>query len=203
MTSGLFQKVPAAHIPMLFEKFEQCTVNKGEQIIHQDDVGDYFYVIKRGEVRIEKEIPGQPPQFQAKLGQADYFGQDALIGDVPRNASAIMESDGILMRLGRDDFQTLLEAPLLKFVKTDEVLHMLADKSRKTRLVDVRTPFEYKRSHPKGSVNVPLSILRQSMRKFSPDMRYITCCEGEDAANWPHIYSMSRVSTPVFTAKSN
>ena len=48
------------------------------------------------------------PVYLAELGMGDTFGEEALISGAHRNATVTMITDGVLMRLGKDDFNTLL-----------------------------------------------------------------------------------------------
>lgn len=43
-------------------------------------------------------------------------------------------------------------------------------------IVDVRTPAEYKSGHIKGSLNLPLQSLTQSLGKIKSGVPVITCC---------------------------
>lgn len=44
------------------------------------------------------------------------------------------------------------------------------------KIVDVRTPAEYKDGHVKGSINLPLQTLGSQMNKLKKDEVIITCC---------------------------
>lgn len=44
------------------------------------------------------------------------------------------------------------------------------------KIVDVRTPAEYKDGHVKGSINLPLQTLGSQMNKLKKDEIIITCC---------------------------
>jgi CRP-like cAMP-binding protein len=71
----------------------------GDEVFHQGDVGDNFYIIAEGEVEIT--VKGRTV---GKLGPGDYFGEIALIRDVPRTESATARSEATLVALGRDKF---------------------------------------------------------------------------------------------------
>ena len=43
-------------------------------------------------------------------------------------------------------------------------------------IIDVRTKEEYKAGHLKNSVNIPLSSLPSSLKKFKKEKTIITCC---------------------------
>ena len=43
-------------------------------------------------------------------------------------------------------------------------------------IIDVRTKGEYQGGHIKGSVNIPLDILKNNLSTFKKDQPIITCC---------------------------
>jgi CRP-like cAMP-binding protein len=91
--------LPAPIIEELASKLITVTTSAGEQVIREGDAGDRFYLIASGEVDVSAE--GQPV---ATLGPGDYFGEIALLRDVPRTATVVAKSDTRLHALERDDF---------------------------------------------------------------------------------------------------
>jgi CRP/FNR family transcriptional regulator, cyclic AMP receptor protein len=82
---------------------------KGHLIFREGDAGDAFYIIKRGMVRIfhEAAIAGEEKET-SMLGDGDFFGEMALIGDKPRNNSAITAEESEVFKLKKDDFIQLV-----------------------------------------------------------------------------------------------
>ena len=71
----------------------------GEVLIEQGDIGDRFYAVRSG--RYTVEVDGS---LVAVLGPGDYFGEIALLRDVPRTASVTSVDDGDLLVLEREPF---------------------------------------------------------------------------------------------------
>lgn len=44
------------------------------------------------------------------------------------------------------------------------------------KIIDVRTPSEYKQGHVKGSINLPLQTLSSNLSKLKKEDVIITCC---------------------------
>jgi MFS family permease len=71
----------------------------GDELIRVGDHGDRFYVVDKGEVEIL--VDGEPPRRE---GEGAYFGEIALLRDVPRTATVRAATDADLFALDRDDF---------------------------------------------------------------------------------------------------
>lgn len=177
LSSPLFEFIPPTNIQTLFSKFEEQKYDAGDVVIMQGEPGDYFYVIQSGAVKVERTV-GDKTQLQAELKAGDNFGQDALISDVPRNATVAMLTKGTLMRLSAPDFESLLMKPVLESVTEAEAAEMIAAGEPKTYLLDVRNPKEVESNKRAGAVNVPLLLLRKNLSKLKTDAVYVTTCDG-------------------------
>ena len=62
------------------------------------DVGDRFYIVAEGQLDID--VDGR----HSTAGPTDYFGEIALLRDVPRTASVTAIVESRLLALERDDF---------------------------------------------------------------------------------------------------
>lgn len=75
----------------------------GYQLFEEGNPAGAMYIMKSGIVRIykgNKEI--------AKLGKGSFFGEMALISDLPRNASAAFLEDSEVFILKKSDFEALI-----------------------------------------------------------------------------------------------
>lgn len=105
----LFSVLEEDELQRVAASCELVHVSLGEQVFEQGDAGDAFYVILSGKVRItRKPEPGAKDLTLANLGQGSYFGEVALIQDVPRTAGARASQDSTLLSLSRQDFRELL-----------------------------------------------------------------------------------------------
>ena len=74
-------------------------------MIRQGDEGDYFYIIREGTCSVTRLASGNAWDVPlAELSTGDCFGEDALVSDGTRNATVTMLTDGVLMRLSKQQF---------------------------------------------------------------------------------------------------
>ncbi len=85
------------------------TVSKGAVVIRKGDVGDKFYLMREGEVEVL--VGGvDSPDSNVVLKPGDFFGEAALLTGAPRNATIRARTPVVLYSLGKDDFQSAIEA---------------------------------------------------------------------------------------------
>lgn len=173
--SKAFIKLPPSLLQALLMKFKPIEVSRGDVIIAQGSEGEHFYTIHEGRCVVSRrESPGAPEQSLAELSSGDSFGEEALVSECTRNASVTMLTDGLLMRLAKQDFVELLKTQLVKYVDYSEATRMVEEGAV---WVDVRTPEEYECGSFDDSVNIPLSVLRGEMPELVYNAKYVICCD--------------------------
>jgi ATP-binding cassette subfamily B protein len=84
-------------------------------VVQQGDLADRFYVIVRGTVRATRVDDDGHEAAVNVLEDGDYFGELALLHDLPRTATVRTVTPSVLLTLTRDKFLRLLErAPELR-----------------------------------------------------------------------------------------
>ncbi len=173
--SPIFRSLPPANIEQLLDLLEPLHVNAGDIIIRQGDPGDYFYMLDEGTALVTRVVEDENESIElAELGTGSSFGEAALISDKPRNASVSMMTDGVLLRLAKEDFIRLLKEPVLQWV-TYEELHTSVQAG--AQVLDVRMPSEFMHGHLSGALNIPVQELHRRIKELDKALRYICCCE--------------------------
>jgi len=93
----------------LLDHGEWVNLTPGETAIRQGDVGDSFYAIRSGQVEVERD-----GQVVAALGAGGFFGEVALLTDVPRTATVRARTPVRAYRLDRDGFDRLVAGAFKK-----------------------------------------------------------------------------------------
>jgi len=174
LRSALFHRIPPANIQAIFMKMEAVPVQAGEEVIRQGEEGDYYYYIKQGRCEVTRETKAGKTLRLAELEAGQGFGEEALLAQTRRNATITMLTDGVLMRLGKADFEALLKQPVLKRVTYDEGLAMVREDAV---WLDVRLESEHANSAIPGSINIPLYLLRMKAPALNRDRRYVVYCD--------------------------
>ena len=85
-----------------------------------------------------------------------------------------MTTDGAVMRLGKDDFNKLLNEPMLDWVNMEQADKVVADGGQ---WLDVRLPREFENHHKDGAINIPLYFIRLKINTLDKSKKYVVCCD--------------------------
>ena len=170
-----FHRIPPANIQAIFMRMQRMPCRAGEVIIRQGTEGDFFYAVVSGKCAVTRETPLNREGIRlAELTIGDTFGEEALISEAKRNATVTMLSDGVLMRLSKEDFRELMNEPLQQWVSYPEARAII---ERGGRWLDVRLPSEYQNLAVEGALNIPLYFIRLKLATLDRDTPYIVYCD--------------------------
>ena len=95
----IFEPLGPMNIERVARNLIPLDADPGTVVIREGDPGDRFYVIEQGEVEVSRH--GEP---LAKLGPGDFFGEIALLRNVPRTATVTTSGFASLRSLDRAQF---------------------------------------------------------------------------------------------------
>jgi MFS family permease len=95
---AMFAPLPVSAKEYMATRLVSVPVRAGEVVIRAGEPGDRFYIVASGELQVTAD------GVDATIGESDYFGEIALLRDVPRTATVRALGDGQLYALERDDF---------------------------------------------------------------------------------------------------
>ncbi len=87
---------------------KQHSLKSGECIFNEGDTGAEMYVVQSGRVRIYLKTQKQIITL-ATLKKGDFFGEMALLEELPRSASAEAVGEVALISLSKSDFKFLIQ----------------------------------------------------------------------------------------------
>jgi rhodanese-related sulfurtransferase len=150
-------------------------MEKGTTVVRQGDEGDSYYFLASGRALVARQSDEQADTIEmAVLGPGEGFGEEALLSGQPRNASVTLMEDSVLVCLGKEEFSTLLNAPLMQRISAKEAADRVRDGAG---LLDVRMESEFESGSLKGARNIPLYLLRLYARKLDKQRPWVVFCD--------------------------
>jgi signal-transduction protein with cAMP-binding, CBS, and nucleotidyltransferase domain len=122
---AIFAPLAPAALETLARAVHEVDVAAGELVFTQGDVGDAFYVVASGAV--ELDASGTVVAVQERGG---WFGEIALLRDVPRTATARALLDSRLLRLERHAFLDAVSSSSASSAAVDAVVRTRLDELR-------------------------------------------------------------------------
>ena len=174
MEFPLFFNLPPSNMEMLLEKFEKMPVSAGQKIINEGDEGDYFYLLIEGSARV---VIGGDESRPIRLTRGAYFGEEALISDTARSATVVMDGDGLLARLDKASFQSLLNDPMIQYVTRAQFREEMQNNASCEEL-DIRSMAEFEDIPFPKCLHIPFSDLRQRLETLDKSKVYYLTEEG-------------------------
>ena len=107
-TIPLFSSIPDKQIREISDCFDVIRYKKDQTIFSRGDQSDAMYIVRSGAVCI-KENPWAGSSFDVELLRGNFFGEMALISNLPRETGAVVSLDAVLYRLKKEDFGHLVE----------------------------------------------------------------------------------------------
>ncbi|HHJ80605.1 MAG TPA: cyclic nucleotide-binding domain-containing protein [Candidatus Tenderia electrophaga] len=173
-----FRKLPAANIDLLLEKMEPIRICAGETIIRQGDEGDYFYVIEQGEALVTRTTDddnnGDDAIDMIHLSEGSTFGESALISDNPRNATVSMQTNGVLLRLNKENFLKLMQEPTQDWVNYNEAMNKI---NKGAVWIDTRSHADFNSGHLACAINIPMNEAHRRSQGLDSSKHYICYCQ--------------------------
>jgi len=134
MDCGLFNTLLPADFQAAAGYFIITSIKEGDEIFHEGDAGTFMCIIHRGAVTVQKTGGDDKPIAVASLRKGRAFGEMAVLDGERRSATCVAASDCLLLNLGKDSLDKMLnDAPKI----AAKIIRALAvSMSRRLRMVD-------------------------------------------------------------------
>ena len=131
----LFATLDLDFFNYLKENAELKSFNKGEVICRQGEDADAFYLIRNGLVRVAQAMPGGE-MVRTYLKRGEYFGEIGLLQNQARNATCSALDAADVVKIGKADFQLMLEKFPVVRATLDEVARVRMEALKERKLPD-------------------------------------------------------------------
>ena len=104
----LFSELLPYQLEQIIKKLKHQEYPPSTTIFSQGEMGDCFYIVKKGELDITVEMNGVE-NVVAKLSKGEYFGEIALMNRSPRTSTVKSVTKTTLLVLALEDFEKIME----------------------------------------------------------------------------------------------
>ncbi len=98
-----FSHLEPDELSLLLEHGDWLNFSPGDAIVEQGETGDAFFAVRSGQAEVHED-----GQVVRTIGPGGYFGEIALLLDVPRTATVMARTPMRVFRLERDGFDRVL-----------------------------------------------------------------------------------------------
>jgi CRP-like cAMP-binding protein len=105
----LFSDLSRASLNKITEKMVARSYHKEQMILVEESMGETFFIINSGTVKITRMSDDGREVILAILGEGDFFGEMALLDGEGRSANVVALENADVLTLQRSDFLDILE----------------------------------------------------------------------------------------------
>lgn len=170
----LFADLLESDLDALVEGIEPVTLDTGELLFAEGDVGDRAYVITGGEVEIFKTTGGKEVLLAVR-GEGTLIGEMALLEAAPRTASVRARSPVTMLAIGKERLDELLESSAaasrslfrLMLLRWRENEARLRQSERMAQLGTLTAGLAHELNNPAAAVHRGAAQLRVALVEYS------------------------------------
>lgn len=130
---SIFKGLSSQELGFLLQSFHTRTYHEGEPLFVEGDIGRALFIIETGHVELTKRGQDGKPQSLAVLGPGSFFGEMALLEQLPRSASALAQERSVLLLLYRAKLDEMLHShPRIGIAIMTHLARLLSARLRKT-----------------------------------------------------------------------
>ncbi|MFH1784308.1 MAG: cyclic nucleotide-binding domain-containing protein [bacterium] len=130
---SIFKKLNMRLLGKLINITYSKTYQKGETIFNEGDIGKAIFIVERGNVEITKKVSEKEEGILVILGPGDFFGEMALLEELPRSATARAIEESEIYIIYKVNFDALIDKhPQVGLQIVRNLASILSKRLRKT-----------------------------------------------------------------------
>ncbi|MDD2806253.1 MAG: cyclic nucleotide-binding domain-containing protein [Elusimicrobiales bacterium] len=115
---SLFEGIKKGHLIHVLESLQERTYLKGETIFAQADIGRALFIVFSGRIELSRLDAAGKPEVIAEVRPGEFFGEMALLEEMPRTATATAAEETKVFML----FKIKLDSLLFSYPKIGVVI---------------------------------------------------------------------------------
>lgn len=128
---SLFQGLRNKDILHIIRNLQERTFLKGETIFAQGDVGRALFIVASGNIQLTRMSADSKPEMLATVHPGEFFGEMALLEEMPRTATATASENSKIYILYKVKLESMLySSPRVGVVITTHLAKMLSSRLR-------------------------------------------------------------------------
>lgn len=108
-TLPIFEGLSRSQLKLIMRLLHERNYAKGETVFNEAEPGAGLYIIESGSVVITKQVEGAEPVSLAEFVKGNFFGELALIEEIPRSATASALESTKLLAFPKPDLDGLID----------------------------------------------------------------------------------------------
>lgn len=121
MVYNIFRELPNRQFEDVMGKLDTIRADTGDTVVRQGAPADKFFIIAEGSVEVLRDQDGQVHKV-ADLGAGQFFGEMAVLRDLPRTATVRATAPTTLLAMPGDVFRSLVAQSLATTADFDELM---------------------------------------------------------------------------------
>lgn len=126
LASSVFSFMSQKQISYLIKNLKPEKIKAGTVVFKQGDEGNKFYLIQEGNIHLER-FDNSLKTLDIVLKPGNFFGEMALVKNIPRTATAEAVSDSLLFTLDKESFCNVIGSTLSGGRELDSLINERAE----------------------------------------------------------------------------
>lgn len=140
----IFKTLNENELEVVSNYFEKVEVKRNEFLFKTGTQRQYFYVVESGLVELLQITPLGREILVTTFSKFDFFGEGGLLDDYPHSNNSRTKKDSILLRLKRDDFDSLFDThPKIISKVLAQISRVISRRLRKATIDATGTASQY------------------------------------------------------------
>ena len=135
-TIALFGGLQEPTLNRIISMLQELRLEEGQEVCKQGDVGRSMFLVRHGEVVVQRQTESGRIIKMVRLGEGEFFGEMTLIDIQKRSASVLTEKPSTLYSLGNRELYKLYQEDVPGYVMV--LQNICRELSRRLRTTNAR-----------------------------------------------------------------